>query len=61
MKPAAKIATAFFALIAVLHLVRLLSHTKVMVGNFEVPLWASALGLLVSGGLALWLWREQHP
>jgi hypothetical protein len=60
MKPASTVATAFFAFIAVLHLVRLMYHTKVVAGSFEIPLWASVVGFLVSGGLAFWLWREQH-
>ena len=60
MKPASQIATAFLAVVAVLHLFRLLFHVRVTVGSVDIPMWASGLAVLGPGALALWLWREQR-
>lgn len=60
MNPAATLASVFLALVAVLHLLRLLFRVEVTAGALEIPIWTSVLGLLVPGALAVWLWREQH-
>jgi HAMP domain-containing protein len=31
-----------------------------MVVGFVIPVWWSAFGLLIAGGLALMVWREAH-
>jgi hypothetical protein len=58
MKPFTTIAVILFALIAILHLLRLFTGWEVVVVGFVVPVWWSALGLVVAGGLALMVWRE---
>lgn len=60
MKPAASIAALFLALVAVMHLLRVIFQVPVMVGSVEIPMWASVLGVLGPGALAVWLWREQR-
>lgn len=60
MKPAASLATIFLALVAVLHVVRLLFRVDVTVGSTAIPMWASVLAILGPGALAVWLWREQR-
>ncbi len=60
MKPAARIATLFLAVVAFLHVLRLLLRMDLTIGSFAVPLWASVLAVIGAGGLAVWLWREQR-
>ena len=58
MKPFTTIAVALFTLIAIVHLVRLFVGWEVIVSGFVIPVWWSALGLVIAGGLALMVWRE---
>ena len=60
MKPAASIAAWVLALVAVFHLLRIIFQVQVTAGSVEVPMWASVLGVIGPGALALWLWREQR-
>ena len=60
MKPAALTATVFLALIAVIHLLRVLFQVPITAGNTEFPMSLSAGGALAIGALAGWLWREQR-
>jgi hypothetical protein len=53
------IAVALFALIALLHLLRLFTGWEIVVAGFVIPVWWSAIGLVVAGGLALMVWRER--
>ena len=49
-----------FLLIAVLHAVRLMQGWQVTMGGAVIPLWASGIGLAISGFLAyegFVLWR----
>lgn len=61
MKPFTTIAVALFTLMAIAHLLRLLAGWEVVVSGFVVPVWWSALGLVIAGVLALMVWREAHP
>ena len=58
MKPFTTIAVAVFTVMAIVHLVRLFVGWEVVVTGFVVPVWWSAIGLVVAGGLALMVWRE---
>ena len=60
MKPFTTIAVAFLTLIAVVHLIRLVAGWEVVVAGFVIPVWWSALGLVIPGGMALMVWREAH-
>lgn len=57
-KPFTLIAAALLALIALVHVVRLLSGVEVVVAGTSIPQWASLPGLAIAAGLALMLWRE---
>lgn len=61
MKPAALITCLFLALVAVMHLLRLVFAIPIMAGDVPIPLWLSVLGVVGPGALAAWLWREQRP
>lgn len=55
---ACRVAAVIFGLIFVLHVWRLLTQTEVVFGTRPVPMAASWLALVVSGGLAWWMWRS---
>lgn len=61
MQPAAAFSSLFLALVAAAHVLRLVFKVPLVVGAFEVPMWPSLLAALVSGGLAVWLWRGARP
>ena len=60
MKPATLVATIFFFVVAVLHLVRLFYHVELTVNGATVPMWLSVFGFLFTGGLAIMMWRENR-
>ncbi len=58
MKPVARFVTIFLALVSITHFLRLVLQIEVVAGGVRVPLWASAVACLVTGGLAILLWWE---
>ncbi len=58
MKPFTTLAAVLLALVALAHGVRLATHCAVVVGSHTMPMWISAVGLIVAAGLAIMLWRE---
>ncbi len=52
-----RIAAVVFAIFAIGHLVRLLTHTTVLVGTHQIPMDVSLFGLIVGAGLSLWMWK----
>ena len=46
------VTAALFLIVAVLHLLRVILGWPARIGGFDIPLWASWLGILVAGGLA---------
>jgi hypothetical protein len=58
MKPIARIVTIFLVLVALGHLLRLVLQVEVMAGGVAIPFWLSALACVLTGGLAVLLWRE---
>ena len=51
-KTFATIAAAIFAVVALLHLLRLVMGWSVMIDAWTVPMWVSWVGLVVAGGLS---------
>jgi len=49
------VAGVIFVLVAMLHLVRLITKFEVTVAKKVLPLWVNVIGLLVAGLLALWM------
>ena len=60
MKPFTTLATLFLALIALIHLYRLVFPFMVDIAGHPLPTWASAIGMIVAGGLAFMMWRENR-
>lgn len=59
-KPFTMIAVLIFALMAVLHVYRLVKHFPIMIGSHEIPEMASIVGALVTGLLAVMVYRESR-
>ncbi len=59
-KPFTAVAVILFALIALVHLLRLLLGWEVTVNGTVVPKWVSVPGFVITAGLALMLWRESR-
>ena len=47
-----KVAGVVFAIVAALHLLRLLLHWEAAIGGWDVPMWVSGIALALSGYLA---------
>lgn len=58
MKPFSTIAAVIFALVALVHLLRLIYNWQVIFNGWSVPMWLSWLGLIVAGALSALVWRE---
>jgi hypothetical protein len=58
MKPFTRIAALLLAVVASLQAVRFLAAWPVSIDGYAVPVWASALFAVVTGLLALMVWRE---
>ncbi len=54
------ITVILFALLSFMHLLRLVLGWDISIAGTVIPMWASVLGVLISTGLALMLWREAH-
>jgi hypothetical protein len=46
------VAGVIFAVVALVHLVRIYMEWPVMIGDWWVPMWVSWIALVVAGGLA---------
>ncbi|AFZ35485.1 hypothetical protein Sta7437_1929 [Stanieria cyanosphaera PCC 7437] len=51
------ISATVFAIVALLHFVRLFNHWSFQIGAVAVPLWGSWLGLLIAATLSIWAFR----
>jgi hypothetical protein len=47
------VSRTLFAIIALLHLARMLARWPVVIGDWAAPLWVSGLGLVVAGALSV--------
>ncbi len=52
-----RVASVVFGLVCLGHLWRLYAHANIRIGDHFVPMWASVLGLIIAGGLSIWMWR----
>ena len=57
-RPFTWIASAFFALVALVHVYRLYTHFQVVIGSHVIPMWVSYLGVVIPAGLSWMLCRE---
>jgi hypothetical protein len=57
-RPFTWIASAIFALMALVHLYRLAAPFEVTIGTCHLPRWASGVGAIIAAGLSWMLCRE---
>ena len=60
MKPFSRIAAIIFGIIGFLHLLRLITNFPVLLGNYEVPVWLSGVGLVIALVFCIGLWKESN-
>jgi len=60
MKTGSLLAAIVFVLVALAHLLRLLTQSEIMLNGTPVPMWVSVLGVVIPGTIALLLWRENR-
>jgi len=59
-KPFALLAALVFAIVALVHLLRLIHGWEVTINGAAIPLWASVPGIVIAVGLAAALWWESR-
>ncbi len=60
MKPFTKTASIILAIVALLHLARVLLQNAVMVDDVSIPMWVSIVGFIVATILSTGLWSESN-
>jgi hypothetical protein len=60
MKPFTVITIVLLSLIAILQLTRFILGWEVSVNGVGIPVWVSGMAFVISGGLAVMLWRESR-
>jgi hypothetical protein len=57
-KPFTMLAVVIFAVMALLHAYRLVTHFHIVLGSHDIPMWCSYIGVLVPALLAFMIYRE---
>jgi hypothetical protein len=52
-----RVASIFFGIFAIGHLVRLIKQAQVTVGTLTIPMGVSWIALIVAAIFCIWLWR----
>lgn len=60
MKTGSLIGMSVFSLVAAAHLLRLVMGWHVSIEAWVVPMWVSAIGVMVPGYIAVLLWKESR-
>lgn len=60
MRPPVLVCIAFLVIVALSHLARVVLAVPLVVAEFTVPMWPSALAFVGLSALAAWLWRDQR-
>ncbi len=59
-RPFILLAVLIFAVVALVHLLRLVYGWEVTINGVAVPMWTSVLGIVIAAVLAIMLWRESR-
>ncbi|MFL6725045.1 MAG: hypothetical protein ACJ8FS_00855 [Sphingomicrobium sp.] len=57
-RPFTWIAATIFALMALVHILRLFTHFQIILGSHSIPEWVSIVGTAIAAGLSWMLCRE---
>jgi len=60
-RPGLRVASVFFGIFAIAHLVRLINQAQVTVETLTIPMGLSWIALIVAAVLCVWLWRLASP
>jgi hypothetical protein len=52
-----RVAGTLFALVCLGHLLRIITRADVVIAGWQMPVWLNVVGVLIAGGLSLWMWR----
>ena len=52
-----RVAGSIFGIVAIIHMIRIITGIPVLIGNSLLPLWINWLGMFVTGLLSFWLWK----
>jgi hypothetical protein len=52
-----RVAGTIFGLGCLGQMLRLVARVEVLVAGHQVPLWPSAIAVVIAGGMSFWLWR----
>jgi hypothetical protein len=58
MKPFTAATLVILALVAIVHVLRLLFGWSVTINGTDIPMWVSVVAFVMTAGLAVGLWRE---
>jgi hypothetical protein len=58
MKPFTAATLVVLALVAIVHVLRLLFGWSVTINGTDIPTWVSVVAFVITAGLAVGLWRE---
>ena len=58
MKPFTLIAIIFLSIVALFHILRIVTGADITINSWSVPMWLNGVGAIITGGLALLLWKE---
>jgi hypothetical protein len=51
-----RISGTIFGIVAIAHLLRIVTGISILIGDWSLPVWLNWLGLGATGFLCLWLW-----
>lgn len=52
-----RVAGTIFGVVAIFHLLRIVTGVFVLIGNCPLPVWVNWMGLIATGFLCFWLWK----
>ena len=61
MKPASLLVAILLDIIAVVHILRLVFHTEVIIGGRVLPMWVSGVGAVAAAVLSVLVFLEARP
>jgi len=52
-----RIAGTIFGVVAIIHLLRIITSVPVLINGWSLPVWVNWMGLVATVFLCIWLWR----